>query len=124
MINTVIINELGYKIDRDDLLAAVEETIRSKGVKERTEIVISLVDEAEMKKLHKQYMETDETTDVLSFPLEFDRVYPDGITRLGDIAVCVPVAERHARENGRSIQEEINFLVRHGAMHLLGVHHE
>jgi len=51
LINTVIINELGYKIDRDDLLAAVEETIRSKGVKERTEIVISLVDEAEMKKI-------------------------------------------------------------------------
>jgi probable rRNA maturation factor len=92
-------------------------------VKEDAEISLSVVEEAKMKQLHKKYMETAEVTDVLSFPTE-DNNFFDGIRHLGDIVICHPVAVKQARENGRPVQEEIEFLAEHGMKHLLGIHHD
>ena len=50
--------------------------------------------------------------DVLSFPLDRDTSYPDGVIRLGDIVVCETDMDR------------FEFLVEHGCLHLLGIHHE
>ncbi|MCA9431587.1 MAG: rRNA maturation RNase YbeY, partial [Candidatus Omnitrophica bacterium] len=43
---------------------------------------------------------------------------------LGDIVISVPTAERQARENGISLDEEIEALAVHGLLHLLGHDHE
>lgn len=112
-----------YTILRDQIQATVEKTLRDHGVTGDAEVSVSFVGELKMKTLHKKYMETYETTDVLSFPLE-GVMYPDNVTRLGDVVVCYPVAVAQAKDNNRSVHEEINFLVEHSCLHLLGIHHE
>lgn len=64
----------------------------------------------------------DHPTDVLSF--EMSQKLPDGTLLMGDIVVDREQAARQAKELGHSVEEEIAFLVAHGALHLMGVHHE
>ncbi len=59
----------------------------------------------------------DKTTDVLSFPQD-DRVL------LGDIVINLQAAKRQAVEYGHSLSRELNRLIIHGLLHLLGYDHE
>ncbi len=77
-----------------------------------------------MRTLNRQYRGKDVTTDVLSFSLRegpFTQVQPH---LLGDIVVSVPRAERQAGEAGISLAAEIDRLLVHGLVHLLGYDHE
>jgi probable rRNA maturation factor len=77
-----------------------------------------------MRSLNRRYRGRDETTDVLSFALregQFPGIQPDC---LGDIVISVPQAARQAKEAGHSLSMEIEFLLIHGILHLLGYDHE
>lgn len=82
----------------------------------------SLINDKKMLELNKKHRGKDYPTDVLSF--EAAETLPDGTTVLGDIVVNRDQAERQAKELGHSVEEEIAFLVAHGALHLMGIHHE
>jgi probable rRNA maturation factor len=114
MIRTIITEESGYKVDHAKIKEVVEKTLTEHGKSGEIEVGVIIVGEAEMKKLHKAYMETEEVTDVLSFPLD-DKPGPDGVIHLGDIVICWPVAKTQA---------EAEFLAEHGCLHLLGIHHK
>jgi probable rRNA maturation factor len=43
---------------------------------------------------------------------------------LGDVVVCYSVAKKQALKLNHIIDEEIEFLVCHGVLHLLGIHHD
>jgi rRNA maturation RNase YbeY len=77
-----------------------------------------------MRSLNRRYRGLDRTTDVLSFSLregKFSYIQP---ALLGDIVIAVPVAVRQAREQGHSLHREIERLLVHGLLHLLGYDHE
>jgi probable rRNA maturation factor len=76
---------------------------------------LSFVSENEIRKLNKKHRKIDKPTDVLSFPLDQEQG-PDGVIRLGDIVIC----KRQAQKKGHKIP----FLIKHGMLHLLGVHHK
>jgi probable rRNA maturation factor len=91
------------------------------------EVSLLLVGEERIKDLNLHYRGKDETTDVLSFPLmsweEIDspKALHGGYTELiGDIVICVPVAERQSRERGVSLDNEMEMLAIHGLLHLCG----
>lgn len=113
----------GFTADKDGVAGVLKQLIREKGVTGEYEVNVFVVDEETMTALHMEEMKLAGPTDVLSFPLEFDRSYPDGVVRLGDIVVCYPVAARQAAQKGHSTEEEIEFLAHHGCLHLLGIHH-
>ena len=123
-VNTVILADSGYKYNSEVIERAVKDAVSHRPEEEIAEVVVSLVSEAKMKRLHRKYMRTWVATDVLSFPLELDTTYPDKVIRLGDVVICYPVAVRQAAINHRSVNEEIAFLTDHGCKHLLGHHHE
>jgi probable rRNA maturation factor len=131
MIKVEIYSEAGYKFDRKKIRQEIGRIVLEKGIRSDVEVCVSVVGEVKMKSLHKKYMETEEATDVLSFPLEeghrnktnFVSV-PDGILRLGDIVICYPVATVQAEAGDKTVDEEMTFLAGHGCLHLLGVHHE
>lgn len=112
-----------YKIDKKSLNQALLKTLASQKVPGPVEIEVVVVGRRKMGRLHQKYLHTHEASDVLSFPLEFDQSIPDGITRLGSIVVCYPVAVQTASCFSRSVDAEIAGLVRHGCLHLLGIHH-
>ncbi len=77
-----------------------------------------------MRTLNRRYRRKDSTTDVLSFSFRegsFSHIQPDF---LGDIVISVPVATRQAAAAGHSVSREIDILLVHGLVHLLGYDHE
>jgi probable rRNA maturation factor len=77
-----------------------------------------------MRSLNRAWRGKDRTTDVLSFPLRegrFAHILPH---MLGDIVISVPVARRQAKAAGHVLSREIERLLVHGLVHLLGYDHE
>ena len=98
----------------------------------REGVAIRLVTDAEMARLNETYRNRKGATDVLSFPAE-ERRRPSNLRRqlnkvrdaqLGDIAISPVVAERNAKLYGRKLTAEIQVLILHGVLHLLGYDHE
>ena len=90
----------------------------------KAELSVLFVGPVRMRTLNRTYRGIDRATDVLSFSLSEGQAHPDPEGVLGDIVVCVAVAERQAREIGHSFEEEIRRLLIHGLLHLIGYDHE
>ena len=69
-----------------------------------------------MRALNRHYRGKDRTTDVLAFPGEAGA--------LGDIVISLPYASREARRRGEVRAVELDRLLLHGYLHLLGYDHE
>jgi probable rRNA maturation factor len=92
----------------------------------KTEATFTVVSDGAMRALNRRTRNIDRTTDVLSFPLHGRRPYlpdPDGMVRLGDIVVALPTARRQAQAAGRTLRDELQQLLVHGLLHLLGFDH-
>lgn len=133
MHKVVILNDLKYPIKKTLIISQVQKTLRDQNVKDNTVVNISFVNDKNMTVLHKKYLHEDGTTDVLSFPIDELKSIkspkirfknPDNIIRLGDIVVCFPQAKKQAKEVDATVGEEVNKLVEHGLLHLLGIHHD
>ena len=89
---------------------------------DRVELSLALVDNQEIKKLNARYRKKDQPTDVLSFPS--GEQLPTGIQILGDVVISVEQAEEQAGERRKTLEQEIESLLIHGILHLLGYDHE
>ncbi len=93
------------------------------------EIVIRIVDEAESQALNHDYRGKNSPTNVLSFPFELPEGMPEqmraelGEGIIGDIAICAPVVEREAKDQGKAAEAHWAHMVIHGVLHLLGHDH-
>jgi probable rRNA maturation factor len=72
-----------------------------------------------MAALNGRWRRRNRPTDVLSFPAG---EATNGV--LGDIVISVPYASRQARRRGETPASEIDRLLLHGYLHLLGYDHE
>ena len=70
--------------------------------------------------MNRQYRKKDKPTDVLSFPLA-DELQP---SLLGDVVISIETAARQAQRRHHSLREELQILLIHGILHLLGYDHE
>jgi probable rRNA maturation factor len=91
-------------------------------------VSLSFVGNAAMRTINRVHRGFDRTTDVLSFPLfEAGRLPPKrgpgGEVLLGDIVISVDVAARQARAYDATLHAEIDRLLIHGLLHLLGHDH-
>lgn len=109
---------------RSELRRWVAEAL--KGRRERAELTIRVVGEAEARDLNRRYRGQDRPTNVLSFPF----AAPPGIDRggsvqdlLGDLVVCADLVRREASEQGKPAAAHWAHLVVHGVLHLLDYDH-
>lgn len=87
-----------------------------------SELTIVVAGDAELQSLNRQYLGHDYATDVLSFPS--GEVDPDtGGRYLGDIALSVPRAKAQAKAGRHPLAAEVQLLIVHGVLHLLGHDH-
>jgi len=77
-----------------------------------------IADDAELRRLNREYRRKDYATDVLSFPAEGSGNF------IGDLAISYQRAKEQAREFGHSIDDELRILMLHGVLHLMGYDHE
>lgn len=88
------------------------------------ELSILITGDEEIRSLNSAYRGLDRSTDVLSFSqLEGEEIPGEG-DLLGDIVISLDTAVRQADEYGHSVEEEMNRLLVHGVLHLLGYDHE
>lgn len=118
--------ESRYRINRKRVNAAVKSVLEEQKIHSTVEVSIAIVGDRKMKALNKKYRQKDTTTNILSFPLaEGDSTHlPGDITRLGDIVISYPQVIREAARDEKLVDDYIEELVRHGMLHLLGLHHE
>lgn len=80
-----------------------------------------------MRTLNVRWRGKDRPTDVLSFPAfgaSASRAAARRGTFLGDLVIDVPYAARQARRRGHALGREVQILLAHGLLHLLGYDHE
>jgi len=86
-------------------------------------LTLLVTDDAGIQALHRDYLNDDTPTDVLSFATESDEAFPMEAGQgdyLGDIAVSWDTAAIQGPEAGLSVEQEVAFLALHGLLHLLG----
>lgn len=120
-------NESGVEIDEAAVLRLATFVLDAMYVHPDSDLSIVFSDPAAMETLHVQWMDEPGPTDVLSFPM--DELRPGSIERrtppglLGDIVVCPQVAQTQAAAAGHSELAEMQMLIAHGILHLLGFDH-
>jgi probable rRNA maturation factor len=80
-----------------------------------------ITSDAELRRLNRQFRKKDCITDVLSFP---GGSSSGALGELGELAISFPRAKQQAADYGLSVEQEIQVLMLHGVLHLLGMDHE
>ncbi len=101
-----------------EVTAWVASLLQASG-RRRARLSVLLCGDRRMRTLNRVWRRRDAPTDVLSFPSGGE----DG-GFLGDIAIDTTYARRQACRLGHSIEREVQILLAHGLLHLLGYDHE
>lgn len=102
------------------LKKAAEVALAQAGL-EMCDLSLVITIDKRMKELNKQFRGIDETTDVLSFPSGAAR--KNEARYLGDVVISLPRARAEAIASGHPVGDELQLLVVHGILHLLGHDH-
>ena len=122
MISIDIDQEYQSKIESLLVEKAAINALRHQSALPGTELTIVVTTDEHLKKLNQKFLDIDAATDVLSFPANF--IDPENETQyLGDIIISYPRAENQAKKGGHAVIEEVQLLVVHGILHLLGHDH-
>ncbi len=105
-----------------------EKLLQAEGRSDSTEVSVLLTDDDNIRTLNKAYRAVDRPTDVLSFSqLDEDETtgfaVGAGEEVLGDVVISVESARRQAEEHNHGLDDEIDVLLAHGLLHLLGYDH-
>jgi len=99
--------------------------LRMEEAPDAVELSIALVGTDEIAVLNEQYRGIAGPTDVLSFGCdEPEPVASDEPIAIGDVVIAPEVAEKQAAELGSTVESELDLLLVHGVLHLLGYDHE
>ena len=130
------------EIDLARFVALAASALSDEGVSDAAEVSLLFVDEPTIASLNEQFLGKKGPTDVLSFPIDDEGAVsgrtPDSDIGgppskepldapseilLGDIVICPAVASRNAVEHEVTFEAELELLVVHGVLHLLGWDH-
>ena len=115
-------NQQQQPVDEIRLIKTSRRSLQFEGFDRPSELSILLVDDKEMRRLNLEYRRLDKPTDVLSFS-QLEGVTPlaaDAPVPLGDVVISVDTAMRQAAEHAHSVGDEMDLLIVHGILHLLG----
>ena len=103
------------EIDRGRMREITRAVLEGEGETD-AQISLAFVDNPTIHALNKRFLDHDEPTDVLSFPLSA----PNAKRLSGELVLGVEVAQEQADERGHDVQDELVLYVIHGLLHLCG----
>ncbi len=110
------------QVKKSVLLHAAQLTLEIENATAGSDISVVIGDDALLKRLNLKYLNVDAPTDVLSFSSSV--VDPDTKSiYLGDVIISQPQAAYQATAGGHPLVDELQLLVVHGTLHLLGYDH-
>lgn len=114
--------ESEFSIPGDLLEHAAQAVLEHESQSLDADLSIVLTDNARLHELNLNYLGVDAPTDVLSFPAS--ETDPEtGARYLGDILISIPRAQEQADAAGHPLESEVQLLIVHGVLHLLGYDH-
>jgi probable rRNA maturation factor len=103
------------EVDRGLMRQAARAVLDGEGIRDY-ELSLAFVDNPTIHTLNKRYLDHDEPTDVLSFPLS----EPTAKKLSGELVIGAEVAREQAATRGHDVQAELALYVIHGTLHLCG----
>ena len=100
-------------IDRGQMRQVVRTVLEGEGINDAA-ISLAFVDNATIHQLNKRYLNHDEPTDVLSFPLS----EASEKKLQGELVIGAEVAQSEATGRGHDVAAELALYVIHGLLHL------
>jgi probable rRNA maturation factor len=116
-----VANEQEIPVNEARSAALVRHTLTSEALDDNSEISILFVTADHIRRLNKRFAGNDHATDVLAFPMMDE---DEDTFLLGDVVVCPSIAEENAHKLGHGVGKEIDALLVHGTLHLLGYDHQ
>jgi probable rRNA maturation factor len=110
-------------VDLGRVRRSLKRLLKELGFKD-SEVSLLLVDDDQIREINKDYLQRDRPTNVISFAMTegaFGDVHPE---ILGDIILSVETAARDAVAYDIDFMDEVEFLLIHGLLHLVGYNHE
>jgi probable rRNA maturation factor len=120
-INIQISARYADKVKPALLRKTAQATLEQQRVKNHVELTIVITGNAQLRALNRTFRDVDEPTDVLSFATT-DHLQPDSLY-LGDVVISYAKAKEQAKAGGHPVEAEVQLLVVHGVLHLLGHDH-
>lgn len=101
------------RFSRRDIESFAQSVLRA--LRSKHDLSIAFVDDAQMRKLNRNYRDKNMTTDVLTFELD---------QSFGEIVISLDQAKRQAVDERHSLATEVRYLIVHGIIHAHGYDHE
>ncbi len=129
MIDITFTNQTQTKLPTGRFLTIIRQVLKKHGITDNVVVELKIVGSQHMQTLNRSFRHKDYATDVLSFPIwptltEIKKQSAAGQVLIGSVVICLPVAERDARNEHQPLLEKIDFLIEHSLLHLMGFHHE
>ncbi len=123
MITIQVKRNLKLPMKKDILHHAAQATLDLTNTPSTHNLSLIIGDDTLLEHLNSKYRQVDGPTDVLSFPV--GEIDPDTKSMyLGDVIISLQRAEQQAAAGGHVTEDELQLLVVHGILHLLGFDHE
>lgn len=129
MIRVYVKKQSNYPVKSTFVRKILQDFLRKSGIVSDSLVYVSFVNEKTVKKIASKYLgEKNQIHEVLSFgesEIRGEFRYPQSrFINLGEIVLCYPKIVEMARRENRLIDEKVRELLEHGAMHLIGKHHD
>ena len=125
----IYFNGYFYKNEKLKLIKAVKTFSEQFRISENFYFTLHSLGENESKDLNKKTFNKNTATDVLSFPLynninKINQLDADMSEDMGDMFICRNVIKKNAKIYEKELVEELQYIVIHGLLHLIGYSHE
>ena len=125
----IVFNGYFYKNEKLKVSQAVKIFSENFKISRNFHFTVHSLNESESKKLNQKTFNKNKPTDVLSFPLYNDIEAINQLDQsmhedMGDMFICRNVIKKNAEIYDKDFVEELQYIVIHGLLHLIGYSHE
>ena len=125
----IVFNGYFYKNEKLKVTQAVKIFSENFKISKNFHFTVHSLNESESKKLNQKTFNKNKPTDVLSFPLYNDIEAINQLDQsmhedMGDMFICRNVIKKNAEIYEKDFVEELQYIVIHGLLHLIGYSHE
>jgi probable rRNA maturation factor len=121
--HVVVADEQSLPVDVEALVRLAHHALGELRVPDGAELSIVLAEPERMAELKGEWLGDPAPTDVLAFPMDGLELDANGPLVLGDVVLCPSVASEQAASAGHPAAVEMNLLLVHGILHLIGHDH-
>jgi probable rRNA maturation factor len=114
----------GDTINADLLRETAVATLEHQNQAAPLSLTVVVTGDSVVRRLNRTYRGVDATTDVLAFGNQGEDTFTQLPDYLGDVIISFPKAQSQAGQAGHPVEAELQLLVVHGVLHLLGHDHE